>query len=198
MSGWVIFAAILLSLAGLAYLAVTDPKRRRTHQLPKIERRPLLWPARLAVFGPGLYLTFLGQWSGLTFIAVAVSTLGWIMAAITPATYARLRTDLRSFQQARMAKLHEILRHLSSMRARVGRDRVSAWTFPFPRLRATHTAPTPTAEIEALEARITALEARLARLETEEAVKSETAELQNQTGVSSESKSQKKPLNAAE
>ncbi|MEM8648667.1 MAG: hypothetical protein AAGF86_20325, partial [Pseudomonadota bacterium] len=95
MSGWIVFILILLSLYGLAYLMRTDPKRRRTHDLPQLKDRPLVWPARLMIFGPGAYLIAIGHWSGLSIWAGAITTLGWMMITTSPDTYAKSGAILR-------------------------------------------------------------------------------------------------------
>ena len=75
--------ATLASVAALAYLAATDPKRRRAFRLPAAERRyPLAaWAAGLlpgvlvgAVAGAGWFFVWLG----------AASVLGWGVAALAP------------------------------------------------------------------------------------------------------------------
>ncbi|MEM9124945.1 MAG: hypothetical protein AAGB28_04150 [Pseudomonadota bacterium] len=87
MSGWFVIVMIAVSLTGLGYLARTDAKRRRIFGQIALHRRRFIWPARLAVFGPGLLLVGLGHWSGLMIWAGAVTTLGWAMAAIRPQGY---------------------------------------------------------------------------------------------------------------
>lgn len=199
MSGWVIFAAILISLAGLCYLSVTDPKRRRTHGLPKLDRRPFFWPARLATFGPGVFLTVIGHWSGLTIWAGAVTTLGWTMAAITPKTYAKLRADLRTYRQDYWAKACERAHGLSRLPARYVPERIRAWRIDLPGLTTALMRPTqPVEDIEALKARITALEARLSRLESGD--DTEVADIETVDGGTIHSAAGKvpKPLDAAE
>ncbi|MEL6206231.1 MAG: hypothetical protein AAFR47_13115 [Pseudomonadota bacterium] len=94
MNGLAILGLIGVSLAGLGYMAVTDAKRRRVFDLPAFTGRRWLWPARAAVFGPGLVLAAAGHWSGATIWAGAVTVLGWAMAALPPATYARLWAEI--------------------------------------------------------------------------------------------------------
>lgn len=163
MSGALIFGLIVLSLAGLGYLAWTDPKRRRVHGIPLPQRRRFLWPARVVVFGPGLLLTGLGHWSGLAIWAGAVTTLGWVLAALSPARYAALMehgrqsfTVLRRQTRALMAPVKAWIR-LGAKRIR------TAAATSLSRIGPTHA--TDTDYIAALEARIVALEARLMRLE---------------------------------
>ncbi|MEM6578821.1 MAG: hypothetical protein AAF678_10040 [Pseudomonadota bacterium] len=101
MSGWAIFALIVLSLIGLGYLAATDAKRRRIFRQSPIETRPFAWPARIATFAPGIYFCLIGHWSGLTIWAGAVTTLGWAMVAIPPNRYAEARAIFNK-------KLHDV------------------------------------------------------------------------------------------
>lgn len=198
MSGWVIFAGIVLSLSGLAYLAATDPKRRRTHNLTKIEKRPFIWPARAATFGPGVYLTAIGHWSGLSIWAGAVTTLGWVIAAITPQTYAKLQADLRVQSESVRADAHELFQRLSSMPAKYVPEQLGVWRVKLPRLSKTSPEYPEAAEIVALKARIELLEARLARLETDQGDKNRSIESSNGRNLTSESAVQEKPLDAAE
>ena len=79
----------MISLEGLAYFAFTDPKRRRVAELPQNAVRPFIWLARAAVFLPGFILLLIADWSGLAIWAGMITVLGWIMAAIQPADYAR-------------------------------------------------------------------------------------------------------------
>lgn len=186
MSGWLIFVGIPLSLGGLAYLGWTDPKRRRTHDLPKIERRPFAWLARLATLGPGIYLTLIGHWSGLTIWAGAITTLGWIMAAITPDTYAKLSADIRTQRVQGWMKAQQLLQHFSKMLAGYVPESLRAWRIDLPRLRRTPARIPQPAEIDALKARITALEVRLAKLETEEPDKINSVDSVEATSLSGE------------
>ncbi|MEM6577919.1 MAG: hypothetical protein AAF678_05460 [Pseudomonadota bacterium] len=198
MSGLAIFAAILFSLAGLAYLTSTDSKRRRTHDLAKIDKRSFVWPARVASFGPGIYLTAIGHWSGLAIWAGAVTTLGWVIAAITPQTYARLKTDLRVQSDNVRDKAHELLQRLYTMPARYVSERLRAWRIDLSRLSETPLENPQAAEMDALKARITALEARLARMETGEPEKNDSIEPEDEISPSSTTLTPGKPLDAAE
>ena len=198
MSGWLILAAILTSLSGLVYLAWTDPKRRRTHDLPKIARRPFVWPARIATFGPGVYLTIIGHWSGLAIWAGAVTTLGWIMAAITPETYANLREDLQTKRASGWAKAQQMSKAALSLSAKYIPGRVLAWRIELPVLAKAPTGtPKPAEDIEDLKARVTALEARLHRLEDRQASDVADFEARDRIVVSVGENQTDKPLNAA-
>lgn len=166
MSMGAVFALTLVSLIGLGYLAWSDPKRRRTFRETKLERRPLLWPARAALFGPGALLVAIGHWSGLTIWAGAVTVLGWIMAAISPAAYARFGSELRgamgdasSYLRERVttkpiSPSHVVTRHVLP-RLKVIKD----WTDKSIMTNAS------SEEITELKARIATLEAHLHRLE---------------------------------
>ena len=156
-----VFVLITLSLTGLGYLAVTDPKRRRSFGQPKLDGRRLLWPARSAVFGPGVYLTLIGHWSGLSIWAGAVTTLGWAMAAIRPDTYARLRTLLRARRAESLAKAQQISGQLLQLPARLVPESLRAWAHTLPRLKTASKGMNRPADIETLTARIAELEARV-------------------------------------
>ncbi|MEM9329925.1 MAG: hypothetical protein AAGA53_01290 [Pseudomonadota bacterium] len=74
----------ILSICGICYLAVTNPKRRRAFDLAVLSERRWIWPARLSVIVPFLFLVFTANWSGLSIWAGAVTVLGWIVAATSP------------------------------------------------------------------------------------------------------------------
>ncbi|MEM8824148.1 MAG: hypothetical protein AAGF30_11100 [Pseudomonadota bacterium] len=82
------FVAIVISMAGIAHLATTDPKRRRAFKLPPLERRHWVGLALGATVLPGLVLLVLANWAGLTIWAGTVTTLGWLMVALPPDRYA--------------------------------------------------------------------------------------------------------------
>lgn len=165
MSGALIFGLIVLSLAGLGYLAWTDPKRRRVHGIPLPQRRRCLWPARVVVFGPGLLLTGLGHWSGLAIWAGAVTTLGWVLAALSPARYAALmehgRQSFTVLQRRVRALMAPVKAWISVSAARIK----AAAATSLSRIGPAHPKAADTDTIASLEARIVALEAQLLRLE---------------------------------
>lgn len=196
MSGFLIFACLVVSLAGLAYLALTDPKRRRTHGQEVLDRRPYLWPARIALFGPGVLLTGLGHWSGLTIWAGAVTTLGWLIAALSPATYAGLVQDVRRNRMEAWDWLKAMAQTLFDVPARYVPERLKAWTLELPRMRKISPGRTQPAEVEELKARITALEARLYRLEHGEEPMTTLADEHEDDDLTT--KQPAKPLDAAE
>jgi hypothetical protein len=73
----------LLSAAGIAVLAATDPKRsRNTNRTARSGTRPLLWLAALA---PGVALGVAGRWSDFLIWVGAAAVLGWAIAALSNA-----------------------------------------------------------------------------------------------------------------
>jgi MFS family permease len=73
----------ILSAAGIAVLAATDPKRRRgVSRAARTGGRALLW---LMVLAPGLALGFAGRWSDFLIWVGAAAILGWAIAALTNA-----------------------------------------------------------------------------------------------------------------
>jgi len=82
-------AAIAVSLAGVGYLAGTDPKRRRAFRLPPAARSSprLGWALVLA---PGVLLPFAAGGAGFTVWIGAVSVVGWAIAALPPERTARV------------------------------------------------------------------------------------------------------------
>lgn len=196
MSGFLIYASIFASLAALAYLTFTDPKRRRTHGQEVLDHRPYLWPARIALFGPGVLLIGLGHWSGLTIWAGAVTTLGWVIAALSPATYARLVQDIERKRIEAWDWLKAIAQTLIVEPARYVPERLKVWTFDLPRMRKRSPGRIQLAEVEELKARITALEARLYRLENGEEPMTALADEHEDNELTT--KQPAKPLDAAE
>lgn len=84
MTAGLTLAAVTASLVGLAYLTVTDPKRRRVFGLPPRSRR--LAPAAGAlVFLPGAALLAAGLAAAFVIWLGATTVLGWRVAARAPA-----------------------------------------------------------------------------------------------------------------
>lgn len=83
--------ATVLSLAALAYLAETDPKRRRVFGLAPFEGRRCVWPALTVILLPGVVLLALGNGAGFIVWLGAVTVSGWGVAALSPAQAVRLR-----------------------------------------------------------------------------------------------------------
>lgn len=156
---------ILLSLGGLGYLAFADPKRRRTFKLAPLARRPGLWPARIAVFAPGVALILASHWSGLAIWAGAVTVLGWILAALPPQRYATGLANMAFGGQRLRASIHSLIQNAAPGPGR------SLFKTPPGKFAATAAHLWPRGkrkpEIENLRARITALEVRILQLETE-------------------------------
>lgn len=78
------------SLAALAALAATDPKRRRAFRLPALAAAPdrrLLWTAALA---PGALAAVAGGGGGLLLWFGASTVGGWGLAALSPDRTERL------------------------------------------------------------------------------------------------------------
>ncbi|MFT3974234.1 MAG: hypothetical protein QM699_12520 [Amaricoccus sp.] len=127
--------AIVASLAGLAYLTGTDPKRRRAFRLPPAaSSHPRLGWA--AVLGPGIVLPVFAGGGGFTIWIGAVSVIGWAMAALPPE-----RTALVGRRCAALV------------------DRIAAFR---PARPAWPMRPATDDRVAALEARVRALEAQLA------------------------------------
>ncbi|MEM1079369.1 MAG: hypothetical protein AAGI09_12645 [Pseudomonadota bacterium] len=152
---------LITSLLGLGYIAATDPKRRRAFGQTKLETRPFLWPARGAVFAPGVLLLLGANWSGFTIWAGAVTVLGWIMAAIAPSSYAaawrRLRREGQNRWHGAMSQVL-VFAAVGVARARRAVHAAASLFRQWLRRPATH-------ESAALHARVAALEARLEALE---------------------------------
>ncbi len=76
--GWALFSA-----AGIAILAATDPKRRRSsHGAARSAIRLLLL---LAVLAPGAALGVAGRWSDFLIWIGAAAVFGWAVAAVSNA-----------------------------------------------------------------------------------------------------------------
>lgn len=80
---WLFLCALLVSLAGFVYLAVTDPKRRRVSKTA----RPLSVP-RVASLGwlcvvlPGIPLLALGEISAFVSWLGAITVGGWLLVVV--------------------------------------------------------------------------------------------------------------------
>lgn len=107
--------ALACTLGGLGYLAVTDPKRRRVFGL-EARARPFAWPARIAVFAPGLALAAAGAWAALTIWLGAATVSGWGLAALPPGRAGRLAARLLG--PARGLRQRPAAAFLSASRAR--------------------------------------------------------------------------------
>jgi hypothetical protein len=94
----VILPSVLLatgvSLAGLGWLAATDPKRRRAFRLPRPERRRAAW-GWTGVLAPGALAAALGGAGGFLVWFGATSAAGWAVAALPPGRAAELAREAR-------------------------------------------------------------------------------------------------------
>lgn len=173
MTGLTIFGLIGLSLGGLGYLSATDPKRRRIFGQSKVEHRPLLWPARLATFLPGVVFVVVGHWSGLTIWAGAVTTLGWAMVAVPPNRYREARALISKSLRHASERGGPFLSGFTKTTADATKYMWGQLTAGSKRLATAFAgfASTPSGsdadKIARLEARIADLEGRLNALETE-------------------------------
>jgi len=83
--------AVGVTLGALAYLAATDPKRRRVVDQPPLDTRRRTLLALTATIGPGILLAFIGDAAGFVIWLGAASVGGWGVAAATPERSARAR-----------------------------------------------------------------------------------------------------------
>lgn len=136
--------AIVVTLAALAHIASTDPKRRRVSGLPALEGsrrvRLMLFTALL----PGILLAITGDGAGFVIWLGTTTIVGWGVAAMPPAQSARLGRWL-AFWTRRIAR---------SPQATISIAR-SIYTQGY----AIYTAPR---QIAALQERVSALETLLA------------------------------------
>ncbi|MEM0922425.1 MAG: hypothetical protein AAGF44_01055 [Pseudomonadota bacterium] len=171
MTGPLTILALILSGIGLAYLAVTDPKRRRAFAQPVLERRRWKLVARLLVFLPGFGLAFLGDVAAVIIWLGAITVLGWGIAALSPLHIDALKSKSREAAgnyAMRLAGLATPLRAAAgvvlgslSWALSKGVERVTPGQVPvlvLPSRRG------DSARIAELEARVVALEAALADL----------------------------------
>lgn len=87
--------AVAASVAALAWLAASDPKRRRVFGFaPVAQRRRRLSIAALVL--PGVLLAATGVWAGFVIWLAALTVLGWCLAALSPTRQARLAAALRT------------------------------------------------------------------------------------------------------
>ncbi|MEM9439395.1 MAG: hypothetical protein AAGA73_03025 [Pseudomonadota bacterium] len=184
MSFALVFALIAISLVGLGYLATTDPKRRRSHGLASLERQPLVWPSRVATFGPGILLIIVGHWSGLAIWAGAVTVLGWIIAALPPAQYTQLKdafgigvlkvthtadNRIRDLRKVAGTKATSFVKEIARVLAGRVRGLNASWQNWMTKPRWLLHKTEKTSEVSLLKARIKALEARIHHLENNSA-----------------------------
>jgi len=142
--------ATVVSLAALAYLAATDPKRRRVFRVAPFAGRRLVGPALAAVFLPGVLLLAFANGAGFIVWLGALSVAGWGVAALSPAQ----ATHLRAWTKTVTAALGDGFA-VSTERAFAGAAALA---------RSIRAAGGMPRRIAALEARISALEAELAAI----------------------------------
>ena len=146
--------AIFVSLLGLAYLAATDAKRRSVYKQPPIASRDWVIVSRAAVFLPGVLFLVSADWSGFTIWAGSITTLGWLMVAVSPNAYASAVVSISSLIEPYAASIQRQAIQLNArLRSRLAGQRVDA-------------------RVTALEARVDLLERRLSAVQVRERVNS--------------------------
>ena len=88
MTTLVTLTAVVMTLLGLVYLTITDPKRRRAFKLGPRDRGFAI-PAYCLVFGPGPALLIAGEGAAFVIWFGVVTVAGWLLAARTPAATRR-------------------------------------------------------------------------------------------------------------
>lgn len=146
-----VIVALCMSVAVLAYLAHTDPKRRRVFGEPAYEkpRHVRLSLGLLAV--PGILLLWAGDGAGLTIWLGALTVLGWGVAAVSPQGAERVRSRVAAIAGQSGARIVSGWRRLADALGAV----VGAVAFM-------RHAP---GRIAALEERVADLEAALERMQ---------------------------------
>ncbi len=90
MTAFVTVIATAITLAGIGWLAVTDPKRRRVFEMSDPARPRRTVPVVAAAFIPGIALLALGNGAAFVVWLGATTVFGWGIAALTPARTAAL------------------------------------------------------------------------------------------------------------
>lgn len=80
-----VIAGLCISTAAVAYLAHTDPKRRRVFGLPEFERQRWTKASLAVLLAPGILLLVSGNGAGFTIWLGGLTVIGWGVAATTPA-----------------------------------------------------------------------------------------------------------------
>ena len=83
MTTLITLTAVVMTLSGLVYLTITDPKRRRAFKLGPRDRGFAV-PAYFLVFGPGPALLIAGEGAAFVIWLGVVTVVGWLLAARTP------------------------------------------------------------------------------------------------------------------
>lgn len=83
MSAAATLGAVGVSLAAIGYLAVTDPKRRRTFRHPEAgrPRAAVGWTVALL---PGVLVPFASGGAGFVLWLGTTATAGWVLVALPP------------------------------------------------------------------------------------------------------------------
>ena len=90
--------AIIASVAGVALLALFDPKRgRAVGEMRPPAAPPFKWTARALIFAPGAILALQGAWSPFAIWIGAVSVIGWGVAAMPVGGWAKLAWRARKY-----------------------------------------------------------------------------------------------------
>ncbi|MEM9011161.1 MAG: hypothetical protein AAGE18_08045 [Pseudomonadota bacterium] len=147
--------ALTVTGAGLVYLWATNAKRRRVFGVPRLERRPWFWPARLAVWLPGLVLIGAGDVAALVVWLGGLTVLGWGIACLTPGRLEAAQAFAARLQAKATRQAAPILTRGTALISRA-RQLIPA----LPR-RSSGSA----SALRVRDARIEELEARVARLE---------------------------------
>lgn len=92
MDTFVVVAGLCISTAALAYLAHTDPKRRRVFGRPQYEKRRRIWLSLFILSAPGVWFMMSGNGAGFTVWLGGVSVVGWGVAAMNPHRAAAVAT----------------------------------------------------------------------------------------------------------
>ncbi|MEM9097981.1 MAG: hypothetical protein AAGC79_05595 [Pseudomonadota bacterium] len=152
MTAFLTILSLALSTVGAAYLAITNPKRRRAFRQESLESRPYLWLSRVAVLGPGLLFLALGNWAVMVLWAGGITVIGWGIAATSP-------DHLQQFWAWSAERRGELRTRLSETRSKIfsGSRKIAK------RLSGSER------EITHLKSRIVELETRISELEGQEA-----------------------------
>ncbi len=133
MTAFLSILALVISSAGVLYLASTNAKRLRAfnRQVPDARRWALV--ARIAIFAPGILLITGGFTAAFVIWMGAITVLGWGIAAFSPTKIDRAQAWLENFgavSAQRTAALQVSARdRLASLTSRIAKgdsDRIAA------------------------------------------------------------------------
>ena len=91
-----IIAGLCISTAALAYLAHTDPKRRRVFGQPGYQRPRRVWSPLLVLSAPGVWLLTSENGPGFAIWLGALTVIGWGVATTNPARAEAWRETARA------------------------------------------------------------------------------------------------------